>query len=123
MTTNESDCIFCKIINGEIPPGKGKVYDDENFIGILDINPISKGHTLIIPKKHYKTLLDMPTTIGNELIEALKKTALKLIEEKTAEGFNIIQSNYEVAQQEVPHLHFHIIPRKKDDGLRYRFKD
>jgi len=116
MTDN---CIFCKIVKGEVD--SKKVYVDDNFIGILDISPVSEGHTLIIPKKHYETLLDMPNTLGNELVEAIKKVALDLIKKGKAEGFNIVQSNYSVAQQEVPHLHFHIIPRKKQDGLNYHF--
>lgn len=114
------DCIFCKIVKGEIE--SEKVYEDDNFIGFFDIRPVSEGHTLIIPKKHYETILDMPNTVGNELVEALKKVALDLINKGKAEGFNIVQSNYRVAQQEVPHLHFHIIPRRKGDGLVYRWK-
>jgi histidine triad (HIT) family protein len=117
----QEDCIFCKITNGEIP--SEKIYDDDNFFAIKDINPVSEGHALIITKKHFSTLLDMPNSLGNELIEAAKKVALNLIKECKAEGFNLVQSNYEVAQQEIPHVHFHIVPRKKDDGLRYRFKD
>jgi histidine triad (HIT) family protein len=115
----EENCIFCKILKGELE--SKPVYDDDNFIGILDINPISEGHTLIIPKKHYETILDMPSSLGSELLDAIKKVGLKLIEEGKAEGFNVVQSNNKVAQQEVPHLHFHIIPRKKDDGLKYHF--
>ena len=113
------DCIFCKIVKGEIK--SDIVYDDDNFIGILDINPIAEGHTLIIPKNHYRTILDMPSSLGGEVIDAIKKVSLKLMDEGKAEGFNVVQSNNEVAQQEVPHLHFHIVPRKKGDGLKYSF--
>ncbi|MCK5043853.1 HIT family protein [Candidatus Pacearchaeota archaeon] len=111
----DKECIFCKIIKGEIP--SVKVYESDNFIGILDINPVSEGHTLIIPKQHYETILDFPESLSSELINSIKKISSKFIEDKKAEGFNIVQSNYEVAQQEVPHLHFHIIPRKKDDNV------
>lgn len=121
MEEQKEDCIFCKIVKGEIE--SKKVFDDENFFGILDINPVSEGHTLIIPKKHFETILDMPNTLGNELTEAIKNVSLKLIGERKAEGFNVMQSNYPVAQQDVPHLHFHIVPRKKGDGLKCRFKD
>jgi len=113
------DCIFCKIVKGEIK--SDLVYEDDNFIGILDINPVSEGHTLIIPKNHYKTILDMPNSLGNELIEVIKKISLKLIKEGKAEGFNVVQSNEKVAQQEVFHLHFHIIPRNKGDGIKIKF--
>ena len=113
------DCIFCKIVKGEIP--SEKIYENDNFFCILDISPIAEGHTLIIPKKHFETILDIPDNLGPELLEAIKKISLDLIKEGKAEGFNIIQSNKEVAQQEVPHAHFHIIPRKKDDRRNWKF--
>ena len=113
MTEN---CIFCKIVKEEIE--SEKVYGDDNFIGILDIDPKAEGHTLIIPKNHYATLLDMPNSLGNEFIEAIKKVALKLIDEKKAEGFNVLINNFEIGGQLVPHLHAHIIPRKKDDRIQ-----
>lgn len=111
----EEDCIFCKIVEGKLP--SEKVYESENFICIRDKSPFTEGHTLIIPKKHFKTVLDIPNSLGPELLENIKKVSLKLIEEGKGKGFNIIQSNYEVAQQEIPHAHFHIIPRKEDDGV------
>ena len=108
------DCIFCKIVNKEV--GSKIVYEDDNFIGFLDINQVAEGKTLIIPKKHYKTLLDIPSSLGNEMLAAVKKVSLKLINDGKAEGFNILMNNFEVAGQVVPHAHVHIIPRKKDDG-------
>jgi len=110
------DCIFCKIVNGEI--STNKVYEDDNFIGILDANPKAEGHTLVIPKKHFKTLLDMPDSLGNELVEAVKKVSLKLIDDGKAEGFNVVVNNFSVAGQLVSHLHVHIVPRKKGDGFK-----
>ena len=110
------NCIFCKIISGEVPAEK--VYEDDNFIGILDANPLVEGHTLIIPKKHFKTLLDMPNSLGNEMVEATKKVALDLINKNKYEGFNLLNNNFEVAGQVVPHVHFHIIPRNKGDGIK-----
>ena len=112
----KNECIFCKIVNGEVP--STKVYEDDNFIGILDINQVAEGKTLLIPKKHYKTLLDMPNSLGNEMLESVKKIALKLIDEGKAEGFNLLMNNFEVAGQVVPHAHIHILPRKKGDGLK-----
>jgi len=111
-----NNCIFCKIVKGEI--SNEKIYDDDNFFAIRDINPITKGHSLVISKKHFKTLLDMPSSLGNEMIEACKKVALDLIKEEKAEGFNLLMSNYESAGQIVPHVHMHILPRKKDDGIK-----
>jgi len=111
------DCIFCKIANKEIPTDL--VYEDENFIAFLDIKPRAEGHTLIIPKKHYKTILDMPNTLGNELQEAIKKVSLDLIKKVKAEGFNVLTNVGEVSGQEVHHVHVHIIPRKEGDGIGY----
>jgi histidine triad (HIT) family protein len=122
----EKECIFCKIAKGEIPAKR--IYDDDNFFGILDISPKAEGHTLIISKKHYKTLLDVPSSLGSELLDAVKSVGLNLIKEgkvKTGlssnnevEGFNFFVNNGEVAGQVVHHFHAHIIPRKKDDGLK-----
>ena len=76
----EKDCIFCKIVKGEIK--SEIVYSDDNFIGILDINPKALGHTLIISKNHFKTILEVPSTLGTELLGAIKEVGLKLIKDK-----------------------------------------
>jgi histidine triad (HIT) family protein len=112
----KEDCIFCKIVNKEIE--KDLVYEDENFIGFLDINPKVEGHTLIVSKNHYKSLLDMPNSLGNELQEAVKKVGLDLINSGKAEGFNVLVNIGEVADQVVSHLHVHVIPRKKEDSVK-----
>ncbi len=109
-----SDCIFCKIASGEI--SAKIIYENDNFFSIPDANPKVNGHSLIISKKHFETILDMPNSLCPELLDCIKKTALKLMKENNAEGFNIINNNFEVAQQVVKHVHFHIIPRKKNDG-------
>ena len=114
--TNQ-DCIFCKIVNGENEAKE--VYEDDNFIGFLDQNPRSEGHTLIIPKKHFRNILDMPSTLGNELLEAAKKISLKLIDDGKAEGVNLIINNEPSANQAVFHMHAHIIPRKGNDGIKF----
>jgi len=113
----DNDCIFCKIAKKEIP--KELTYEDDNFIAFLDINPKSEGHTLIIPKKHYKTLLDMPNTLGNELQETIKKVSLDLVKKHDVGGFNFIINSGEVAGQVVHHLHVHVIPRKNDDDVNF----
>lgn len=111
MTNENKECVFCKIIAGEI---KADILsDEENFIVIPDKFPVSEGHCLIIPKKHYKTILDMPSSLGSELVGIMKKQGLRLISEKKAEGFRIVQSNFKPAGQVVNHLHFHIIPYKE----------
>jgi histidine triad (HIT) family protein len=114
MTENQ-DCIFCKIAKGEIPVEK--VMESNNFFAIRNANPKTKGHTLVIPKKHFVTLLDIPNTLGAELIKLLKDVASDLMDKKLGDGFNILQNNLKVAGQVVMHAHFHIIPRKEDDKL------
>lgn len=110
------DCLFCKIINGEIE--SKEVYEDDNFIGILDVKPWAEGHTLIIPKKHFRNVLDMPNTLGNEMLEAIKKVSLKLIEDKKGTGVNVLINNEPSAGQVVFHTHIHIIPRNENDGIK-----
>ncbi|MDD5193598.1 MAG: HIT family protein [Candidatus Nanoarchaeia archaeon] len=110
------NCIFCKIVKGESPCKK--VYESDNFFGFLDKYGLVDGHSMVIPKKHYKNFLDMPASLGNELIDALKEVGVNLIKEGKAEAFNILVNNGEIAGQVVPHLHFHVIPRKRDDGLK-----
>ncbi|RLG09342.1 HIT family protein [Candidatus Pacearchaeota archaeon] len=110
------DCIFCKISKGEI--SSQKIYENDNFFSIPDANPIVEGHSLIISKKHFKTILDLPNTLGAELLDCIKKTALKLIEDYHADGFNVLNNNFKSAGQIVEHFHVHVIPRKKDDGLK-----
>ncbi len=112
----EKDCIFCKIVRGEID--SKKILETENFFAIKDVNPKTKGHSLVIPKKHFKTLLDMPSSLFGEFLETAKKLAFKLLDEEKAEGFNLIMNNYEVAGQLVPHVHLHILPRTKGDDFR-----
>lgn len=114
MVVNQ--CVFCKIVSGEIE--SEEIYEDENFIGVLDKNPRAEGHTLIIPKKHFRNILDMPVTLGNELLESIKEISLKLIKEKKAEGINIIINNESAADQAVFHTHIHVIPRKKNDRIK-----
>lgn len=110
------DCIFCKIARGEIK--SEKIMESGNFFAVYDINPKAKGHALIIPKKHFVTLLDIPNNLGGELLEFEKKLAGRLMDEKYGDGFNIIMNNLEAAGQIVMHAHIHIVPRKEGDGLR-----
>lgn len=110
------DCIFCKIAKGEIKVEK--VLETDNFLAFPDAKPKAEGHTLIIPKKHFASVMDMPDILGGELIEAIKKTAEIRIREG-ADGFNVINNCGEAAGQAVMHVHFHLIPRKK--GKRVSF--
>jgi histidine triad (HIT) family protein len=109
------DCVFCKIAKGEIPVER--IYENDNFFSMLDANQKVKGHTLVISKKHFETFLDLPSTLGIELADCIKKTTFKLIEKYKAEGFNVINNNFEAGGQIVKHVHFHILPRKKGDEI------
>jgi len=110
------DCIFCKIVKGEIPCAK--VLETENLLAFLDIAPINKGHTLLIPKEHYPNLLELPANLGQELIEAMQKISNSLISVLKAEGINLGMNNFAPAGQVVFHAHFHLIPRYQGDGLK-----
>ena len=96
---------------GEIPVEK--VANTNNFFAIRDIKPKAEGHTLIIPKKHFVTLLDIPNTLGEELLQITKQISSELLDKKFGDGFNIIMNNLEPAGQIVKHAHLHIIPRKE----------
>ena len=109
------DCIFCKIAAGEIPAPK--IYENGSFFSIPDKNPKTKGHSLVISKKHFETVLDLNSTLGSELIDCIKGTIMKLMKAENFDGFNVINNNFEAAGQIVKHFHVHIIPRIKDDGL------
>ena len=108
------DCVFCKIVKGEIPAEI--VLEGNSFIAFKDAHPKVDGHTLVIPKRHYVTLLDIPNKFGNEMLEFTKKVASKLMDEKLGDGFNLIMNNLEVAGQDVMHAHVHVIPRKEGKG-------
>lgn len=111
------DCIFCKIAEGKISTEK-RIYENDNFFSILDANPIGEGHSLVISKKHFETSLDLPISLGGELLDCIKKTSSKLMKKYVGAGFNVLQNNFESAGQVVKHVHFHIIPRKKGDGVK-----
>jgi histidine triad (HIT) family protein len=109
-------CIFCKIINKEIPANF--VYENDKVAAFLDIAPVNPGHTLVVPKKHVEYILDAEDGILQELILATKKIARAVCESLGYKGFNLGVNNGHAAGQIVPHLHFHIMPRKVGDGLR-----
>ncbi|MGN0852639.1 MAG: HIT family protein [Kiritimatiellia bacterium] len=105
----KNDCIFCAIAAGEIPCFK--VYEDDLVLAYLDVNPCSKGHTLVIPKVHTEGLLDTSADVLKELVVRVQKVAAHLKEALPCDGFNLLQNNGPVAGQSVFHLHFHIVPR------------
>ncbi|KAB1441784.1 HIT family protein [Pseudodesulfovibrio senegalensis] len=112
----DNDCIFCKIVAGEIPCAK--VFESETCLGFLDIAPVNKGHALVLPKAHHPALWDLPAGLGEDLMAAMKAVSVAVRETTGAHGLNVMQNNLEAAGQLVPHLHFHVIPRFSDDGLQ-----
>lgn len=115
----ENNCIFCKIANGEIP--SATVYEDEDFRAILDLNPASKGHTLIIPKKHAANLFELPEETAEKVLPIAKKLGARLKEGLHAEGLNVVQNNGEAAGQTVMHFHMHLIPRYNNDTVNVKW--
>ena len=112
------DCIFCKIVNGEIPCKK--VYEDDLVLAFLDLSPHTNGHTLIIPKEHYSNILDM----NSELFKHIQEVAIKIFnlykEKLNVDGMTLVQNNE--YGQEIKHYHLHLVPRYKKDGLFFCHK-
>lgn len=116
MRPKDPDCIFCKIVSGDIP--SAKVFESETCLAFLDIAPVNPGHTLVLPKGHYPTLMDIPEELGGDMMATLSKLGKAVMEATGADGINLMQNNHEAAGQEVHHVHFHLIPRHSDDGLK-----
>ncbi len=112
-------CIFCEIVKGKVP--SSKLFENNTALAFLDIYPAAKGHSLIIPKKHYKTMLEIPETELKEVIRVTQKIGAAAMKATKADGFTVLQNNNEAAGQVVPHLHFHVVPRFKEDGLKMHF--
>lgn len=110
-------CVFCDIISGANIPAH-KVYEDDKILVILDIAPVTVGHTLIIPKKHYANILEMPSEEFGPFMQDVQKVAKHLSNALNIEGFNMLANTGSVAGQTVNHLHIHIIPRHKDDKFK-----
>jgi len=111
------DCIFCKIIAGKA--SAEKIYEDESTLAFLDIFPASQGHSLVIPKKHYRALSDMAADDLSATIKTVQKIGKAVAKAMGADGFNIVQSNERAAGQVIFHVHFHVIPRKEGDKLSF----
>jgi histidine triad (HIT) family protein len=114
------DCIFCKIVNKEIP--STKVYEDEKILSFMDINPNNKGHCLVITKKHYETLNDIPENELKELILIVQKVSKAVVNATSCHGFNVVMNNKKASGQLVPHVHFHVIPRFDNDNVMGKWK-
>ena len=113
------DCIFCKIINGDIP--SYTIYEDEYVKCFLDIDPVSNGHTLIVPKKHFVDNTDIDNEYYLKIHEASKKVAELLNKKMNIDGYRLIQNNGNV--QEVKHYHLHVIPTYKKKNSKMNVED
>ena len=109
------NCVFCKIVKGEIPCFK--IFEDENVLAFLDINPVTKGHCLVIPKTHFENIFDISEDTLQKVTVATKHISVKIKNSLQADGIRISQSSGEEAGQVISHFHLHIIPRYKNDGL------
>lgn len=116
-----SDCIFCKIINGEIP--SQTIYEDDEFKVILDAFPASKGHALVLPKQHYANIYALPTDVAGRLFALAQKVAKAMENLDGLVGLNVLQNNGTKAGQTVFHFHMHLIPRFEDDGITIKWNN
>ena len=111
------NCLFCKIAKGEIPCTN--VYEDKDVLAFLDIAPVHKGHTLVIPKQHFETIIDTPDEVITRVMHSVKKISAAVEKAVNADGFNIFINNRRHAGQAVDHVHVHIVPRHQGDGFKH----
>lgn len=116
----QENCIFCKIAAGEIP--SATIYEDDDFRVILDIEPASKGHALILPKEHYANLYELSDELASKALIVAKKVITKMTEIVGCDGYNVVQNNGVAAGQTVFHFHIHLIPRYKEDDVNIAWK-
>jgi len=114
-----NDCVFCKIVAGELP--STKVFEDAEILAFMDIGPIVKGHTLVIPKQHVDPVTEMPPGLLARVMHVVQKVAAAQLNGLKADGVNIMQANGKCAGQVVPHVHFHVIPRFENDGHKWNW--
>ncbi|MBQ7641366.1 MAG: HIT family protein [Acholeplasmatales bacterium] len=114
-------CIFCEIIKGNIP--SKKVYEDDKVLAILDISQITKGHTLVLPKKHFDNFLDIDEEYSNAVFNAARKVTKMINNAYKPLGFNIINNCGETAGQSVMHFHVHVVPRYNKEDLVMQHAD
>lgn len=113
------DCVFCRIVRGEIP--SQKVFENDQVVAILDIGPIAPGHTLVIAKPHVEAFTDLAPELLAELSRRTQEIARGVLRAMGAPGFNLLMNNHRCSGQAIPHVHWHIIPRKDGDGVRFNW--
>ncbi|MBW8002703.1 MAG: HIT family protein [Planctomycetes bacterium] len=112
---SKEDCIFCKIVAGQIP--STKIFEDDTVLAFLDVGPLSDGHTLVIPKEHYEKLHECPSELLGKVGSKLNKIAKAVSDGTGCEGYNVLCNTGRASGQLVEHVHFHIIPRNSGDGV------
>jgi histidine triad (HIT) family protein len=115
LMKKRDDCIFCKIVAGEIP--STKIYEDDTALAFMDIMPLNKGHLLVIPKEHYDNILEVDPETYGKLYTVIRRMAGAVKEALNPDGMNVLQLNGKAANQVVPHVHLHLVPRWEGDGL------
>lgn len=110
----DEECVFCQIVEKEIP--SQILFENDTNLAFLDIFPVSKGHTIVIPKNHYNNLEDIPSGELTDLFKVVKYLSNKIYEKLKIDGYNILQNNFSAAGQIINHFHVHIIPRRREDG-------
>ena len=115
-----SDCVFCKILDGQLP--SMKIDEDDSTLTFMDINPLSSGHCLVVPKRHAATIFEADVRDLEAAMVTAKRVALAIQEALRPDGLNLLQANGAAAFQSVPHFHLHLIPRWTDDGKGFDWK-
>lgn len=114
------ECIFCRIVAGEVPAAT--LIETDRVISFMDIAPVNPGHCLIVPKRHVESLVDLTQEELHVCIFAVQRVARVVLQATGAPGFNVLQNNHVCSGQVVPHVHFHVIPRRPDDGFRFGWR-
>ena len=112
-----AECVFCRILGGELPAQR--VHEDARAVAILDINPVAPGHVLVLPREHHETWTDLPPDLAAHLALTAQTVARGVMKAFGAQGFNLLMNNHRCSGQAIPHAHFHVIPRRSDDGVKY----
>ncbi|MCX7819535.1 MAG: HIT domain-containing protein [Kiritimatiellae bacterium] len=116
---SSQSCVFCRIIAGELPANR--LFEDEETLAFLDIAPIIKGHSLVVPRTHVELLTDAPERMLHRLVEGAQRVARAMLRGLSADGVNVFVANGAAAGQVVPHVHVHVIPRFREDGHRWNW--
>ncbi len=119
MPADKAECIFCRIVAGEIPCHK--LLETDTVLAFLDVNPLAEGHALVVPRVHANRLEELPADVAAAVAREIGPLARRVLSAVGAGDYNVLQNNGPASGQAVPHVHFHIIPRRENDGLGYRW--